>query len=956
MEMCSLERKFKILDKIQLHISGLEYTVNIEDVSPETTLNSYLREKTHLTGTKRMCLEGGCGTCVVAVEEEIDGQRNVFAVNSCLVSILSCHGWKIYTIEGIGGPLQGFHPAQTTLARGNGTQCGFCSPGMVMNMFALMEGHGKQLSETTVENSFGGVLCRCTGYRPIVQSFRSLVKKEKGEIKDIEDLKPCKIDGKCRTDCKQKCKQENYYHSFRQSKWMKVHNINDLLDVLISAEDASYRLVGGNTAKGVYYVKNPPQLYIDITSVKELTTFYADSSSLILGANVTLNKTIEIFNNAANEYQGFQYLKDMAQHIEMVATVPVRNIGTIAGNLMIKHKHNEFPSDIFLIMETFRATLSIVDTNDEEILCSPQDFLRINMSKRVIKHIILKPIDKTYQWITYKIMPRAQNAHADVNAGFLFKLTSDYVVESATIVYGGISARFIHASKTEELLKGKTLFDNNTLAQAYQLLDTEIQPTWELPEATPTYRKSLAIALFYKFILKKCPKELLTSSRLTSGGTILQRPLSVAIQEYGTNPQNYPLSEPVPKIEAMAQTSGQAEYCADLPDLPKQTFGAFVTADAVANSHIDQIDASDALDLPGVIALFTEKDIPGTNTFQPKMMGTLPVREELFCSGRVQYYYQPIGLIVADSQETALKAAEMVKIKYTAPTETTFLNVKQVVEANAKNRMKHNTNFVPKKKGKRHKKVINGDYYMSWQYHFHMEVQCCQVVPTEDGLDLFPASQWMDLAQLAAAEALAIPTQTINVTVRRLGGGFGAKISRSALLSTAAALAAYKLRRPVKIWLPFITNMNLMGKRYPLLCRYEVAVNAQGVIQYLKAGTLEGMGSIESIFEQISYELNLDPVQVRLANTDKIKHAKIMDYWKDIQTWADIPARQQAINNFNKQNRWKKKGMSLIPMAWTLEFSANFSVLVSIVHGDGGIMVSHGGIEMGQGINTKVCN
>nr|CAI5857537.1 unnamed protein product [Callosobruchus analis] len=228
----------------------MSFIVNIEDVSPETTLNSYLREKTHLTGTKRMCLEGGCGTCVVAVEEEIDGQRNVFAVNSCLVSILSCHGWKIYTIEGIGGPLQGFHPAQTTLARGNGTQCGFCSPGMVMNMFALMEGHGKQLSETTVENSFGGVLCRCTGYRPIVQSFRSLVKKEKGEIKDIEDLKPCKIDGKCRTDCKQKCKQENYYHSFRQSKWMKVHNINDLLDVLISAEDASYRLVGGNTAKG----------------------------------------------------------------------------------------------------------------------------------------------------------------------------------------------------------------------------------------------------------------------------------------------------------------------------------------------------------------------------------------------------------------------------------------------------------------------------------------------------------------------------------------------------------------------------------------------------------------------------------------------------------------------------------------------------------------------------------
>ncbi|CAH1997045.1 unnamed protein product [Acanthoscelides obtectus] len=590
-----IEEKLKSLHQIRFHVSGKEYTVNTADVTPEMTLNTYLREKSNLTGTKRMCLEGGCGTCIVAVEEHVNGKRNVFAVNSCLVSILSCHGWKIHTVEGIGGPLQGFHPVQTALAQGNGTQCGFCSPGMVMNMYALMEGNGSQLTERTVENSFGGVLCRCTGYRPIVQSFRSLVKKEKDGINDIEDLKLCKIDGKCKTNCEHKCKQENYYHAFQQSKWMKVHNISDLMDILISAEDARYQLVGGNTARGVYYITNPPQLYVDITSVKEVTTTYVDSSSLILGANTTLNRTVEIFNNAANEYPGFLYLRDMAQHILLVATVPIRNIGTIAGNLMIKHTHNEFPSDIFLIMETFKATLSIVDTNEEEILCSPEDFLRINMFKKVIKHIILKPIDKTYQWITYKIMPRAQNAHADVNAGFLFKLSPNYVVESPRIVFGGISATFVHASKTEELFKGKKLFDNKVLQQAFESLNKEIQPTWELPDATPTYRKYLAIALFYKFVLNKCPKELLTSSRLSSGGTLLQRPLSTAIQEFGTTPRNYPLSEPIPKVEALAQTSGQAEYCADLPNLPNQTFGAFVTATAVANSQLGQIDPSEAL-------------------------------------------------------------------------------------------------------------------------------------------------------------------------------------------------------------------------------------------------------------------------------------------------------------------------------------------------------------------------
>nr|CAH7725832.1 unnamed protein product [Callosobruchus chinensis] len=958
MEKCSVQVNLKSLDKIQFHVSGVEHTVHTNDVTPEMTLNSYLREKSNLTGTKRMCLEGGCGTCIVAVEENINGKKKVFAVNSCLVSILSCHGWKIHTVEGIGGPLQGFHPVQTSLANGNGTQCGFCSPGMVMNMYALMEGSGGQLTESTVENSFGGVLCRCTGYRPIVQSFRSLIRKEKDDLKDIEDLKLCKIDGKCKTNCEQKCKQENYYHTFQQSKWMKVHNLNDLLDILISAEDATYQLVGGNTARGVYYITNPPQLYIDITSVKELISTYVDSTSLILGANTTLTQTVEIFNNAANEYPGFRYLRTMAEHIVLVAHVPVRNIGTMAGNLMIKHMHNDFPSDIFLILETFKATLSIVDTSDEEILCSPQDFLRINMFK--------------------KIMPRAQNAHADVNAGFLFKLSPNQVVESPRIVFGGISATFVHASKTEELLKGKRLFDNKVLAQAFESLNKEIEPTWELPDATPTYRKHLAIALFYK-----CPKELLSSSRLSSGGTLLQRPLSVAIQEFGTITQNYPLSEPIPKVEALAQTS----------------------ATAVANSQLGQIDPSEALKVPGVIAFYTAKDIPGNNTFMPRMMGSFPVQEELFCSGRVQYYYQPIGLIVADSHDTALQAAEMVKVEYTAPTATPFLNVRQVVEANARNRIRNNTNVVPRRKGTDIQKVIKGEFYVGWQYHFHMEVQCCQVVPTEDGLDIFPSSQWLDLCQLAAAEALAIPTQTINVRVRRLGGAFGAKISRFSVLSTAASLAAFKLRRPVKIWMPYITNMNVIGKRYPLLCRYEVAVNAQGVIQYLKAdlysdfgvggnepmdtllvdsfqntyltdtwsfstyqvntdthantwarapGTLEGMGAIESIFDHIAYEINVDPTQVRLANTDRTRHAKIMDYWKDLETWANIPARKQAIEQFNQQNRWRKRGMSIVPMAWILEFSGNFSVLVSIVHGDGGIMVSHGGIEMGQGINTKV--
>jgi xanthine dehydrogenase/oxidase len=100
-------------------------------------------------------------------------------------------------------------------------------------------------------------------------------------------------------------------------------------------------------------------LYIDISSVAELTTKEFDGKSLVLGANTTLTEAIEIFTQIAKDNPNFAYLKLMADHIDLIANVPVRNRGTLAGNLMIKHDHNDFPSDIFLILETAGALLTV---------------------------------------------------------------------------------------------------------------------------------------------------------------------------------------------------------------------------------------------------------------------------------------------------------------------------------------------------------------------------------------------------------------------------------------------------------------------------------------------------------------------------------------------------------------------------------------------------------------------
>lgn len=988
------------LPEIKFRVGGTEYSVKVGTVTPETSLNAYLRDYLHLTGTKKLCFEGGCGSCIVAVEETVGDTKRVFAVNSCLVSVFSAHGWTIHTIETIGGPIDGYHPIQELLAKNNGSQCGFCSPGMVMNMYALNESGSKTQQE--IEDAFGGNICRCTGYRPILHAFRQLASDANNKLGDIEDLKPCKK-GKCLNQCKEKCTERRISYQFKDDDyiWIKVYTLPQVLLMISLLGTKTYMLVAGNTAKGVYRITTPPEVYIDVADVTELTSFSVTSTTLTLGGNVTLNNAIDIFNEVAEGNANFAFLTTITKHIALVANIPVRNIGTIAGNLMIKYYHNEFQSDIFLLLETFNAVLVIVDSLGTEVRVSPKEFLELDMDKRVIKQIVLTSLNSAYKYLTYKIMARAQNTHALVNAGFLLQMNYQTVV-SARIVYGAINPQFVHASSLETFLPGKILFNNDVLRQAFQILDAEIQPDYVLPDPTPAFRKMLAISLFYKFVLNIAPADLITS-RNKSGGSLLERPLSTGIQEFGTIPENYPVTEPIIKVEALAQCSGQAEYIFDMPDRPHQLYAALVTAEAMANSQILSVDTSAALATPGVVAYFGKDDVPGENSFTPTM-GFFLIQEELFCSGRVQYYDQPIGIIVAQTHVLATKAAGLVEVTYSAPTQRPYLSIKDVLDANDTSRIHEATTIVAKNRGTDITHVITGQLNLGTQYHFHMESQCCNVVPTEDSIDLFPSTQWMHLSQVACAAALNIPTSRVNVKVRRLGGAFGGKITRNSLVSTACAVAAYKLNRPVKIWLPLQTNMSTIGKRYPLYTTYEVGVNDQGVIQYLEAdlysdfgvggnefiylflsdmfencydfstwtfttytvstdthancwtrapGSLEGTAAIEHIMEHIAYTVNLDATAVKAANFDTVNSAKVVDLWDEMQTWAEISTRRQEIEAFNAANRWKKRGMSVVPMAWTLDLPINYSVLVSIFQGDGGVVICHGGIEMGQGINTK---
>lgn len=333
-------------------------------------------------------------------------------------------------------------------------------------------------------------------------------------------------------------------------------------------------------------------MFIDINGIEELRKHTLNENEIVLGANINLTETMEILTNASTK-NGFEYCSNLMKHIDLVANVPVRNAGTIAGNLSIKHAHNEFPSDIFLILESVGAMLAIAETVNKTTTVSVAEYLKVDMNKKVLLSVTLPRLDPTqYIYRSYKIMLRAQNAHAYVNAGFLLKLDQNKVV-SARICFGGISPTFIHASATETQILGQELHSNETLQATLDSLANEINPDSVLPDASPAYRKQLALALFYKFILSTCPKDKQTPSN-ASGGEIIQRTLSSGIQNFDTKKDNYPLTQPVVKREGLVQCSGEAQYVNDLPYQKDELWAAFVQTDR-PHAKIGKIDPSEAL-------------------------------------------------------------------------------------------------------------------------------------------------------------------------------------------------------------------------------------------------------------------------------------------------------------------------------------------------------------------------
>ncbi|XP_073232045.1 xanthine dehydrogenase/oxidase-like [Porites lutea] len=970
-----------------------------------------------------MCREGGCGCCVVSVTRNdlSTGKDATIAVNSCLFPLCASNGAVITTVEGIGNRFDGYHPIQERLADHNGSQCGYCSPGFVMSMYSLLKEN--RPSKQEIEASFDGNMCRCTGYRPILDAMKTFAKSS--DPIDIEEISKCSspcFNGE--VNCSRKCVTLS---GDREANvlWYCPKSKADLYALMCKHKNDKVRLVAGNTGQGIYKNDGPFDVMIDINMIEELHNVPSNTKeqcgSIKIGAGVSLNTFISVLNNIASTWEGFNV---MADHIRKVANVPVRNVGGIAGNLMLTHAHSGFPSDIFTILEAVEACLIIGDsTTESESQYSLLEFLSLDMTGKVILAVMLPVLSRDYIIFTHKVMPRSQNAHAYVNAGFVAKLDKNTMtLNNVRIVYAGITPFSMHAVKTEAFLTDKNLTKENTLTGALEVLEQEISPHSFPTGSSKKYRKSLALGLFYKFFLSALGDK--ASARVRSAAMAFIRPVSCGVQSYDSKPQQYPLTKPLNKLTAKVQTSGEAQYVSDIPAVPGELHAAFVVSKR-GNCKISSVDASEALILPGVVKYITAADIPkgGVNNFMP-VSEFEP--EEVLCTGNVLFAGQALGLIVADTQRHADEAAKAVKIVYKEQ-KPPILTIDEAIKANSffdVNAVEY-TSKAPDtalKKGdadaaiRNSPHIVQGTVYTGNQFQYHIENQIALCVPEDDSLTVHCATQKIDGTQRAVAKVLNLPIHRVNMGVKRCGGAFGARITRANQVAAACAIASYVTKRPVRLRMDLNTNMEMFGSKEPFKAVYKVGVSEDGklngidlnyygdcgcssndaTILYARGwmdnayfcpnwnivphavrtnkpsntwcrapGSSQAVFIMESIMEHVAKTLNKTPEEVRELNLykngqvtqtgQKLKDCNISSLWNDLMLSSDFMKRKEAIDTFNKDNRWRKRGISVVPLKYGVRWDGRrHTALVSIYHTDGTVAIAHGGIDIGQGINTKV--
>ncbi len=459
------------MECIRFHLNG--EPVAVADLPPATTALDYLRGPRGLTGTKEGCAEGDCGACTVIVLDRDHLDRPALrSVNACLLLLPMLHGRQVWTVEGLRGPDGGYHPAQEALVRAMGSQCGYCTPGVVMTLVEACY-RGDLDAPWKLGDQLAGTLCRCTGYRPIRRAAQELA-----------GTRPEHALGAALAGPPPELPPLDYRAGGQ--RFVRPVDLDGLWRVL--AEEGDARLVSGATDLGLEVTKahrSWPCL-VSLEAIAALRRIDRDAGGWFIGAGAVLSDL-----EAATERD----LPPLSRMLRYFGARQIKNRATVGGSLC-----NASPiGDLAPVLIALGAEAVIAGPGGERSLALEDFFVSYRRTALAPGEILLGvrvPDPAGARAAAYKVSKRRELDISTVSAGMLVRV-ADGVVSEARLAYGGMAATPSRAPSAEAALVGRPWTAASVRAAA-ALLDRDFTPLSD-HRGSAWYRMTVARNLLIGF-------------------------------------------------------------------------------------------------------------------------------------------------------------------------------------------------------------------------------------------------------------------------------------------------------------------------------------------------------------------------------------------------------------------------------------------------------------------------
>lgn len=455
----------------------------VRGVSPSTTVLQWLRARADRRGTKQGCAEGDCGACTVIVGTLSGGGVRYRAINACIQPLPSLHGKVVLTVEDLAGPDGTLHPVQQAMVTTHASQCGFCTPGFVMSLAALWLSHDAYPGDTVVSDALVGNLCRCTGYRPILDAARLAFRLARpGDWSDRAGCDRAALAGLGEpTDLDLTVGNERY---------LAPITVDSLVKARADYPDAT--IIAGATDVGLWITKQRRHMPVLISTmaIDALRRTVVETEQVALGAGLTYTEAAPVIE---------QYFPALASLYTRFASLQVRNAGTIGGNVA-----NGSPiGDSMPMLLALDASVELASVRGRRTLLLSDFYLGYQQKAMATDEVVtaLKIPRHGADWLLAgeKISKRFDQDISAVCGGFAIRCDAAGIVQEARLGFGGMAAIPARASKLEAALIGQR-WSEDSVQTALPALAEDFTPIDDM-RASAEYRQRVAGNLLRRFAL-----------------------------------------------------------------------------------------------------------------------------------------------------------------------------------------------------------------------------------------------------------------------------------------------------------------------------------------------------------------------------------------------------------------------------------------------------------------------